>query len=148
MSDVFYIAFMFMMANLMLWLFLAIFFDTYTEVRAESHRGPSAAKELIEVLVSAGDWAPRFLPANGCGGCCCRGKAKGTGRAAAARDDATLAEVLYEATKGSLRLDARITQLSLVHALGLTDAAAAKLIADAAAASTRFQAAGDPDHQD
>lgn len=191
MSDIYYIIFMFMMANLMLWLFLAIFFDTYTEVRqrpapppfvctyiqcyhptrtrvahntslppspqvrAESHRGPSAVKELVEVLSSANEWAPRFVPhlLAICPACCgCRGRAgsgnRGTGRGATARDDATLAEVLYEATKGSLRLDARITQLSLVHALGLTESAAAKLIHDAAVASTRFQSGGDPDHHD
>ena len=32
MADIFYFFFMFIMANLMLWLFLAIFIDTYTEV--------------------------------------------------------------------------------------------------------------------
>jgi hypothetical protein len=144
MSDIFYICFMFGMTNLMLWLFLAIFFDAYTEVRAESHRGPSAIAELGHALAGAGSWAPRFFPAWCCGwgG---RRAAAAASRPSASREEATLAEVLYEATKGSLRLDARITQLSLQHALGLSEAAAGKLIADAAAAQNRFQAGGDPD---
>ena len=150
MADLFYFFFMFVMANLMLWLFLAIFFDTYTEVRAESHRGPSAWAELATVLSSANEWAPRFLPGTS-KGCTCCGRARAAGRSGgAARDDATLAEVLHEATKGSLRSDSTISALSLVHALGLTEISAKRLIRDALLISQNYpgSAAGSGDAND
>lgn len=85
-AQAFYVTFMFLMTNLMLWMFFAIFFDAYTLVRNEANeRGPSAFSELAEVLLSGdivggggcgrgaccGDWAPRYC-SEPCG-CCRRG---------------------------------------------------------------------------
>ena len=44
-AGVFYVAFMVLITNLVLWMFLAILFETYTEVRYESHNTPSAFEE-------------------------------------------------------------------------------------------------------
>jgi len=69
MARLFYASFMFLMTNLMLWMLLAIFLESYTEVRAESHvRGPSAFQELADVIRNGGLWEG-----------CCGGSGRGGG---------------------------------------------------------------------
>jgi hypothetical protein len=97
----FYLSFMFMMTNLMLWMFLAILFESYTEVRADSHRkAPSAFKELALVVggggldfgracARTGAGGCAALRCRGCGGCGCgrRRRASGTGGASSGEGD-------------------------------------------------------------
>lgn len=172
MARLFYASFMFLMTNLMLWMLLAIFLESYTDVRAESHvRGPSAFRELAE-LVRNGGLSVTFKPGAGSGAAMCQrlrpgggvggsykggygsGSSTGADRgsdgnetgvsssaafligAAAGAPPTTqgqLVQALQEARTGALRTDERITVGGLAVALGVTPAAAARLLLDAAA---------------
>ena len=52
MADLYFITFMIAITNLVLWMFLAILLENYTEVRFESHKGPSAMEEAAAFLAS------------------------------------------------------------------------------------------------
>jgi hypothetical protein len=130
-TDLFFSAFMLLMTNLMLWLFLAVVFDTYSVVRTAAGSLPSLVEEALGFLQAL----PAMVPAcpgsgkgRGAGGekgscfrCCCP-----TRRSTIAWSDAIAACIT-----GSLKAAETVRAQHLAIALGCDPPAAALLVADA-----------------
>jgi hypothetical protein len=66
MATVFYITMMLLLTNMVLWMFLAIVLESYTEVRARSHGAPSLLDDAVSAWVSL-PRASALLYAASCG---------------------------------------------------------------------------------
>ncbi len=130
MANVFYISMMLLLTNMVLWMFLAIVLESYTEVRARSHGAPS----LLDDAASAWVALPRaaaLLHAASCGRC--------------GEPSAGLADVI-DALRGRLRAEEEVTAVALAAGVPYLRAdVAEELILDAAAWSASAEGGGGAD---
>ena len=137
-AGVFYVAFMILITNLVLWMFLAIVFETYTEVRYESHNTPSAFEEGAAFFATVprdaqACWARR------CGGCrarCCSSRSALPPRRGPLTIVDITATISWEDILIAVNADDELARASMVtpqalaRALGISRDAANLLISD------------------
>ena len=142
-AGVFYVAFMILITNLVLWMFLAIVFETYTEVRYESHNTPSAFEEGAAFFATVPRDA-RACWARRCGSCgaSCRARCCNSSRSALPPRRGPLTIVDITATiswddilravhkDDELSRASMVTPQALARALGISRDAANLLISD------------------
>jgi hypothetical protein len=153
-AAVFYVAFMLLITNLILWMFLAILFEEYSAVRVSSHELPSVADEAAAALAAA---RARLACPRAAASCARR---RGAPPPPPPHPAAEAAAVPFASVAAALRgdaalaaggADAAVDPADLARALRISAAAALCLLAEAAAAADAVMAtlpAADDDGDD